>query len=166
MAMSSTEWRVNLSYDVKRIFEICDFVNLMTYDFHGEWEKKTGIHTALYRSPLDPTNLNVDFFVRYLLDKGVPREKMIVGIATYGNAFILNDPNVNDVGAPAKGAASWKFPEICEKTQSGEFTEVWDDNQKSLYAFNGIKWVGYDNVRAVTEKANYINNMNLGGAMF
>jgi GH18 family chitinase len=31
-AIGAGAWRTDLSYDIPRIFQICDFVNLMTYD--------------------------------------------------------------------------------------------------------------------------------------
>lgn len=90
----------------------------------------------------------------------------ILLLRTYGNAFRLSNPNSNGVGAPASGAGSLTYYEICSRTRSGSLTYRWDDAQKVPYAFSATEWVGYDDLRSVTEKANYINNNNLGGAMF
>lgn len=168
VAIGAGDWRTNLSYDIPRIFAACDFVNLMSYDLHGNWELTTGIHSALYRSSLDPSSSNVDYSVQLLLNKGVSRDKIIMGIPAYGNKFVLSNPNNNGVGAQAKQiyAGSWKYHEICSRINSGALNYRWDDVQKVPYAYAGSDWVGYENVRSVIEKANYIKQNNLGGAMF
>lgn len=166
VAIGAGDWRTGLSYDIPNIFANCDFVNLMSYDLHGGWETKTGIHAGLYSSSLDPTSANVDYSVQLLLRKGISRDKLIMGIPAYGNVFRLANSNNNGVGAAASGAGSWKFNEICPRVKSGSLNYRWDDAQKVPYAFSGSDWVGYDDVRSVTEKANYIVNQNLGGAMF
>lgn len=138
----------------------------MTYDLHGGWTGYTGIHTALFPGPNDPSNNNVDYSVQLLLNRGAPREKLIMGMATYGNAFRLNDPGNNGVGAPAAGAGSWHYRDICQRINMGQLSYRWEDAQRSPYAYAGYDWVGYDDVRAIEEKSRYINQHNLGGGMF
>lgn len=155
-----------MSYDIPKIFAACDFLNLMSYDLHGSWESKTGIHAGLYSSSLDPTSANVDDSVKFLLNKGVSKDKLIMGIPAYGNAFRLANPSNNGVGAAASGDVPMNYNQICRRIDSGSLSYRWDDSQKVPYAFNDTLWVGYDNIRSVTEKANYIKSLNLGGAMF
>lgn len=138
----------------------------MSYDLHGGWESKTGIHAGLYRSSLDPTNANVDYCVNLLLRQGVSRDKLIMGIPAYGNSFRLANATNNMVGAAAVGTGSLKFNQICSRIKSGWYSYRWDDSQKVPYVFSGTDWVGYEDVRSVTEKANYIAEKDLGGAMF
>jgi GH18 family chitinase len=39
-------------YEIDKLAPHLDFINLMTYDFHGgSWENVTGFHTALYARP-------------------------------------------------------------------------------------------------------------------
>jgi chitinase len=114
---------------------------------HGGWQTRTGIHAALFRSALDPTDANVDASVQLVLGMGAPRSKIMMGIPAYGNAFRLNDPNNNGVGAPAVGSGSIKFHDICPRVKTGSFNYRWDDAQKVPYAFSGTEWVGYDDVR-------------------
>jgi chitinase len=36
------------SYDVPEISKYLDFINVMTYDFHGQWERQVGHNSPLY----------------------------------------------------------------------------------------------------------------------
>ena len=55
-AVSPAKFRVNDGYDVARISRHLDFINVMTYDFHGQWEKEVG-----HNSPLYPLNSATGF---------------------------------------------------------------------------------------------------------
>lgn len=46
VAAAPTE-KVTKAYEVARISKSLDWINLMTYDLHGSWEKITGHHTAM-----------------------------------------------------------------------------------------------------------------------
>jgi GH18 family chitinase len=139
-----------MTYDVSFTKKTRTFLSINHFfQLHGGWEPMTGIHAALFRSELDPTDSNVDASVQLVLRLGAPRSKIMMGIPAYGNAFLLNDTNINGVGAPAVGADSIKFHDICSRVKSGSFHYRWDDAQKVPYAFFGSEWVGYDNVRQV-----------------
>ncbi|XP_005113563.3 acidic mammalian chitinase-like [Aplysia californica] len=79
----------------------------MTYDFHGSWDKKTGHNSPLYAHPGDTgiqANYNIDSAIKYYIQHGAPKEKINVGLATYGRNFILADPSQSDVNDPINGA--------------------------------------------------------------
>lgn len=180
--------------------EHVDFVNLMSYDLHGSWNNFTGlligklylysktfesffllnsgIHSALFQSSQDTTDelkqLNVDAIVHYWLAHGCPREKLILGIPTYGRTFTLANVANNDVGAFAIGPGSigsfvpeagfLPFNEICYN--AGGWTRTWESQQKVPYAVKNDQWVGYEDLESLTIKLNYILANDLGGAMF
>lgn len=118
--------------------------------------------------------LNVDAAVNYWLSEGCPKEKLIVGIATYGRTFTLGFANENAVGAFAIGpgaigsfvpeAGFLGYNELCFKHT--EWTRHWEQQQKVPYAVKGNQWVGYDDMESVAIKLNYILTRDLGGAMF
>jgi chitinase len=136
---------------------------------HGSWETQTGVHTSLFRSSLDNTEFNVDDSVKLLLNAGIEKSKVIVGFASYGIRVTLVDTSNNGIGAPSVKfgpSDTMDYRNICQKTRSGALTSRWDDTQKVPYAFSGTDWIGYDNVRSVVEKANYIKKNGYGGGMF
>jgi chitinase len=45
-----------------------------------------------------------DFVIQDWIQHGAPKEKLNLGIGTFGRSFTLEDANNNGVGAPAKGA--------------------------------------------------------------
>jgi chitinase len=87
--------------DIKAVFEICDYVNVMTYDTTGHYEAKTGHHTALYTNP-QINNQSIDNTVQYLLSQGATASKIVVGCAFYTRGWekasrvIDNDPSDGD----------------------------------------------------------------------
>jgi len=64
--------------------QFLDLVLIMTYDFHGSWERSTGHHSNLCTSPDDPASatwrLSLDRSVKLYRDQfGVPATKLVPG---------------------------------------------------------------------------------------
>ena len=47
-AMSPSAKVCDQAYDIPRLNKYFDFVSIMTYDYHGQWDKKTGHVRFLY----------------------------------------------------------------------------------------------------------------------
>uniref|UniRef100_A0A8C3BM77 GH18 domain-containing protein n=1 Tax=Cairina moschata TaxID=8855 RepID=A0A8C3BM77_CAIMO len=154
-----------------------DYFHVMTYDFHGSWDGKTGENSPLYKSPVDTGDLiyfNVDYAMNYWKNNGAPAEKLLVGFPTYGHNFILQNPSDTAVGAPASGpgpagpytrqAGFLAYYEICTFLDSGA-TQAWDAPQDVPYAYKGNEWVGYDNIKSFNIKIDWLKKNNFGGAM-
>ena len=45
-----------------------------------------------------------DFASKYLAEKGIPKDKLIIGLPMYGRSFTLFDPNNFELGARSAGA--------------------------------------------------------------
>ena len=117
----------------------------------------------------------MEWVVNYWLEKGAPREKLILGIPTYGRTFLLSSSSKSTPGSSAKGtgnagrftreAGFLSFYEICEKIKRN-WTRVYDKEQKVPYIYKKTEWVSYDDVNSIKLKARYLMDMDLGGAMF
>lgn len=161
-AVAASRDRIDASYDVPSL---------------GSWDPVTGENGALFAGPADKSDywrtLNADSIIKYYIEKGAPKGKIVLGIGTYGQTFTLSNPSNNEVGAPASGAGKagpytqkegyLGYNEMCE---AGGWTRKWSDAQKVPYAFKGNQWIGYDDVDSVKEKANYVRNNGLCGVMF
>lgn len=49
-AVPAGKQKVEAGYEVDKLAVIFDWINLMSYDLHGNWEDKTGHHTAMASS--------------------------------------------------------------------------------------------------------------------
>lgn len=52
-AVSPSKLVIDAGYDVPALAESLDWVAVMTYDFHGQWDKQTGHVAPLYYHPDD-----------------------------------------------------------------------------------------------------------------
>jgi chitinase len=73
--------KVYANLEIDRIARLVDWINLMTYDFHGSWSEVTNFNAALYASTADPTKdetirkrFNADAAVKAYLAAGVPAD--------------------------------------------------------------------------------------------
>uniref|UniRef100_A0A8C6V5I1 Acidic mammalian chitinase n=1 Tax=Neogobius melanostomus TaxID=47308 RepID=A0A8C6V5I1_9GOBI len=173
-AVSAGKATIDAGYDVPEIQKYLDFINVMTYDFHGTWETVTGHHSPLYKWTHDTGDnvyLNTDYAMTYWFTKGTPAEKLNMGFATYGRAFRLASQS-SQVGAPVSGAASpgkytreagfWSYYEICPFLQGATVQMLQD--QKVPYATKQSEWVGYDNRESFQTKVQYLKEKAFGGA--
>lgn len=176
IAVGAAQSSASKSYHISELSRQVDFINLMTYDFHGAWDRFTGINAPLYASSSeqgDDANLNVNSAVKYWLSQGASADKLILGVPSYGRSFTLANPSNNGVGAPAVGGGNsgpytrqtgmLGYNEICVNIQG--WTVVREPQQRVPYAFSGNQWVGYDDPTSIAEKTNYVVSNGLGGVM-
>jgi chitinase len=145
--------------------------------------KNTAHHTALYSTPDQLHSVpgsysqystpgqerSVDFCVKFLLKKGIPAKKLIVGAAFYGRVY-ENVENVNDgLYQPGKYKGSVAFRNFATQypADSG-FVYHWDEIAKAPYVYNPVKkiFVTYDDKQSVELKTKYVIDNKLGGIMF
>ncbi|XP_033739243.1 LOW QUALITY PROTEIN: uncharacterized protein LOC117326594 [Pecten maximus] len=176
-AVSAGKWNIDDSYEVDIISQGLDFINLMSYDFHGSWEGTTGHTSPLYpRSDEqgDQKLLNQEAAVHYWISLGAPPDKIVMGMALYGRTFTLANTGNVGLGAPTTGPGNQgpyteepgtlAYYEVCKNLEKG-WTRVWNDEHKVPYAFSGNQWVGYDDVQSFTTKAEFIRATRLAGSM-
>ncbi|KAJ0037002.1 hypothetical protein NQD34_005679 [Periophthalmus magnuspinnatus] len=173
-AVAAAKATIDAGYEIAEIAKYLDFINVMTYDFHGTWETVTGHHSPLYKGSQDTGDnvyFNTDFAMTYWRDQGTPVEKLNMGFATYGRAFHLTSQS-SQVGAPANGPARagkytreagfWSYYEICPFLQGATVQIIQD--QKVPYATKQNEWVGYDNKNSFQTKVQYLKEKAFGGA--
>lgn len=117
-------------------------------------------------------HLNIDWAANYWVQKGAPKEKIVIGLAFYGRAFTLTSSE-DGVGSPAKAGASFPYTresgyvayyEVCELIAKGATLHYLND-QHVPYLVSGKQWVGYDDANSLREKVRYIRDNGFGGTM-
>jgi chitinase len=74
--------------DIRAVAPLLDFLNVMTYDFHGSWDRLSGHNAPLYPGRDADSTRCVDAAFRLYRDHyGVPPEKINLGVPFYGRSF-------------------------------------------------------------------------------
>jgi chitinase len=155
------------SIDWPAVHPLVDFVNLMTYDLVGGYATVTGHHTPLYsyREGQEST----DRCVNWLLDHGVPANKLITGAAFYARVWekVAEEQNGLYQSGVFKEAVDYNRFGSYFADGSG-FRNYWDNQSQAPYQYNAEKqlFATFDNERSIAEKANYVRQRELGGIMF
>lgn len=115
-------------FDVGAVASRVDWLNVMCYDMSGPWERTAGHHAPLLPSPKDEergwrsVQSAMDYWHK---DRGVPTQKLLVGVPMYGRALPVS--KVFEPLDPAKrkqhGALS--FTRIRELIGQG-WPAMWD----------------------------------------
>jgi len=150
-----------------------DFINIMSYDFHGAWDPQTNHHSALYGSPADPStgdqrSYNSNDAIQAFRSRGVPAAKLNLGIGFYGRGW-TNVSSANNGLYQSGSAAPGTYEAGIEdykvlKTKSG--SHYTDATARAHWLLSGNQFWSYDDPALVFEKMQYVKNQNLGGAFF
>jgi len=164
-------------YDVPSVSKYLDFINLMAYDFHGKWEKQAGHNAPLFPPSSDSEwrkQLSVSFAAKMWTRLGTPKEKLVIGMPTYGRSFTLSDPSQYVVNSPAKDggkageytreAGFLAYYEVCDMLIEGA-NYIWDDEMKVPYLIRGDQWVGFDDEKSIRNKMDWVKSNGFAGAM-
>lgn len=157
------------TYPVDSINQNLDWVNAMTYDYHGSWDTNvTGTLAGLF-DPL--SNLSTSYGLRSWIDAGLHPTKLIMGLPLYGRTWRLKDPSVNGIGAPAVGVGPGTegvltFSQVEAFNKANNATVVYDVDTVSTYSYSGTSWITYDDVRSITAKIVYVKALEVRGYFF
>lgn len=145
-----------------------DFINIMTYDFHGGWDSTTGHHTNLFS--LEEGSMSADQAVKKHVEAGVPINKLVMGVAFYSREWRKVDvSNGTIIGAPAgSGGSGFAFEALDTLIGKYGYIEQWDTVAQAPFIWNADSsaFLTYDNPRSIKAKCEYIKAKGMGGAMF
>lgn len=96
--------------ELKKLGEVCDWINVMTYDYHtavkqdAQYEYVTNFNAPTFSHPNDPSGkdtnakFNLVSTMKTYLEAGIPGSKLNVGLPFYGRGFGGVEPGPNHDG--------------------------------------------------------------------
>lgn len=147
-----------------------DFINLMTYDFHGSWESRTNFHSALFDSPNDPSTGDAKLYnsndaVEAMLARGVPAAKLNLGVASYGRGWAgvkSTNAGLYQSGKPAAGSLEPGI-ESYKVLAARNAPRYFDSHARASWTYDGNEFWSFDDPGTLAEKAAYAQVRRLGG---
>ncbi|MBZ9729137.1 glycoside hydrolase family 18 protein [Salegentibacter sp. JZCK2] len=157
--------------ELDKIHPYLDFINIMSYDYQGGWNDFTSHHTNLYVSETDPDDYkqSTKTAVKEHLATRVPSEKIVVGVAFYGRGWHETENKNFGLHQKASGNAfSINYRELKDSVKTGKYERHWDKEAKAPFLWREATrtFITYDDPQSIKEKAQFIKENNLGGAMF
>ena len=169
---------------MEQIHPLLDFINVMTYDFNGNFSPVSNFNAPLYASSGDPTSVpgaNTDATLQTYLARGVPPDKLVMGIPFYGRA-VTGAANVNGglfqsfTGTPmgtwdtgSTGATGmFDYADLAAHYISQPGIESFRDPEAGvpwLYAPASGLFISYDDPTSLGLKRDYVDAHQLGGVM-
>jgi chitinase len=152
-AVAPTPWFGQWSRD--EALKKLDYLNVMTYDLMGTWEKG-----VIPNSGLD-MSLNA---LKYYEDRGLPKEKLLLGSAFYGKSFDGGKAmggTYNNIGSGANGIWLWK--DLLTQFKAVNYVINWDDKTKSEYAVGNDEIIVFNGLPSQRIWGETVRNSNYAG---
>ncbi|WP_422928280.1 glycoside hydrolase family 18 protein [Singulisphaera sp. PoT] len=153
------------------LLETMDWVNVMTYDFTGDWTNYAGHHSPLFSSSKQPGNHrpSTERSMKYLIEEqGIPASRLAVGIPLYGRGFGVKEPYASTKDAPKTRMPEGNYSKLHQLLEKEGWTRTWDDETKNpwLLAPDHKSVIGYDDVESVTIKTDWSMKQGFRGVFF
>jgi chitinase len=152
-----------------------DFFNLMSYDFHGTWEKTTG-HQSAFTG--DANGYDVKTAVGLYRAAGVPAAKIVLGAPLYtrgwsgvadgGDGGYLERATGSAPGTFEAGVYDYKDLVAQLKDPASGWKLYWDDTAQAAYLYNPSKGLfsSFETPTSIAQKSDWAEAIGLGGIMF
>lgn len=155
--------------EMDKVHEYLDYVQLMTYDLRCGFTIVTGHHANLFNSVGDLVRISSERTVDIFNKAGVPKEKLILGIAFYSRKW-TGVPNRNNGLFQMSGSTGGYGPGFNELKESyinkNGYKRYFDKEAKAPYLFNGEEFISYEDEEAIHHKCEFVKTNGLGGVMY
>ncbi|XP_045599057.2 acidic mammalian chitinase [Procambarus clarkii] len=173
IAVAGPKTIIDRSYEVDQLAQYVDFVSLMGYDYRIFWPYLpfTGHNAPLAKRRNEWcyfATLNIQWSANYWVKKGMPKEKLVVGVPTYGRTWKLLRSSWHSVGSPAVGSGMLNgavtYPLAFSFVRNGA-ERYFDEESRVPYAVKDKDWVSYEDSESIREKAQWIKKSEFAGVM-
>jgi chitinase len=153
----------------RAVGELCDLVNLMTYDLYNGWAKVSGHHANLHASHADPSGDSGARAVEMFTSQGVPARKLVLGAAFYGRGLRGVTGSADGLMRPATPGSNFtvSYTELQRDYLSNpRFRRYWDEAAQAPWLYDGDSFISYEDAESLRAKARYVRERGLAGVMF
>ena len=162
---STLKWLSN-----KLLLDTMDWVNVMTYDYTGDWTPYAGHHSPLYASSKQPgAKQSTELTMKYLVERGMPANRLAVGLPLYGKGFAVAEPYAATKKAD-KGQAvkAGSYSNIEKLLKDKGWTRKWDDETKNPWAIapDHSAVIAYDDAESLSVKTEWAMKQGFRGVFF
>lgn len=152
------------------LLETMDWVNVMTYDMAGDWTDYAGHHSPLFASSKQPGKpRSTELSMKYLLARGMPADRLALGIPLYGKGFAVSEPYASTKDKkPRQRSPGGHYSRLVQLQKEHGWTRKWDDETKSpwLVAPDRSAVIGFDDAESVALKTKWAMKLGLRGVFF
>ena len=160
--------------EVAKIADSLDWMNLMSYDYHGGWDPITGHNAPMNVGSKDSAQgFSITDTVNAYLTGGFPAPKLVLGVPFYGrgwenvssaDAGLYQSGTNASVGTWEKGV--FDYTDI-RANYLPTMTRYWDAQAQVPYLYDAARklWISYDDPQSMKAKTDFITAKGLGGAM-
>ena len=160
LATPAVDW--SSAYDYATLASISDGLFIMGYDYHWSGGDPGPVDPLYGGSPWSQWSL--DWSVQDYLAKGVPPNKIILGLALYGRRWDTTNSNVPGTAASNGSSSSATFSSaMTEANQNGS---LFDSVTRTPYVLYPYEQLWYGDVESVRERIRYANSNRLQGIGF
>ncbi|MCK7598251.1 glycoside hydrolase family 18 protein [Microbulbifer sp. CAU 1566] len=155
------------SLDWQAVTPLVNNINVMSYDLVNGFSTTTGHHTPIYST--DSQKQSTDNAVQFLLDAGVPAQKIVIGAAFYSRVWEGVAPDKDGRYQSGKHVPGLKYAELEQDyTTERGYQVAWDEDAQAAFAYHAgeQRYATFDNPHSVALKTRYAKEHQLGGVMF
>ncbi|KAL5337697.1 hypothetical protein BJX70DRAFT_409027 [Aspergillus crustosus] len=184
IAAPSSYWYLK-QFPIKDIGKLVDYIVYMTYDLHGQWDahnsnSQEGCDTGnCLRSQVNLTETEQSLAM--ITKAGVPGNKVIVGVTSYGRSFKMADPACHGPDCLYTGdqlnsnALKGKCTSTAGYLADAEIEEILADPKRvnqhfvdptshsDILVYDNTEWVGYMGSDTKNTRSKMYRSWGLGG---
>ncbi|KAI9374889.1 glycoside hydrolase superfamily [Aspergillus egyptiacus] len=170
------------AFPIAEMWQHVDYIVYMTYDFHGQWEYPTSrIQDWCPAGNCLRSHMNLtetEYALAMITKAGVPRNKVAVGVASYGRAFGMSEIGCTRPECTFDGPQTTAIPGPCTRTpgilanaeierimSEGDINESYYDagSDSNILVYNDTQWVSYMNESTMRKRAGYYQSLRFAG---
>jgi chitinase len=154
-AVAATDWFGKWSHD--ETFHLLDYLNVMSYDYMGTWEK-----LVIPNSGMDLSKESMAYYEK----RGIPRNKLVMGAAFYGKSF----DGGTGMGSAFEGKGSgndgiWQWKDLLIQLKAAPYKVAWDEKTQSEYAIGNEEIIVFNGIPSQRVRGEYVRNSDYAGVM-